>query len=69
MSGTTLAAVDSRTEAAAPLQTQAQAVGKKIAAAAQDKNITTVVFDRGGFRFHGVVAALAAGAREGGLEF
>ena len=42
-------------------------LGLEIAAMAKDKHITNVVFDRGGFRYHGVVAAVAAAAREGGL--
>ena len=47
----------------------AKVVGAKLAERAKEKGITTVVFDRGGFRYHGQVAALADGAREGGLEF
>ena len=47
----------------------ARKVGRKIAERAKDKGITEVVFDRGGYIFHGRVAALAEGAREGGLEF
>ena len=47
----------------------AAAVGKLIAERAKDKNISVVVFDRGGFRYHGRVAALADSAREAGLEF
>ncbi len=45
------------------------AVGKKIAEAALAKGIKAVAFDRGGYRYHGRVAALAKAAREGGLEF
>lgn len=44
-------------------------IGKAIAAAAKEKGIETVRFDRGGYRYHGRVKALADGAREGGLKF
>lgn len=44
-------------------------VGKLLAQRASDKGITEVVFDRGGFRYHGRVKALADAAREGGLRF
>ena len=47
----------------------AKAVGAAIAKKALEKNITTVVFDRGGYVYHGRVQALAEGAREGGLKF
>ncbi len=47
----------------------AKLVGKLIAQTAQDKGIKQVVFDRGGYKFHGRVAALAEAARENGLEF
>ncbi|MDD2568079.1 MAG: 50S ribosomal protein L18 [Clostridia bacterium] len=47
----------------------ANKVGKLIAEKAQEKDIKNVVFDRGGLLYHGRVAALAEGAREGGLEF
>ncbi len=47
----------------------ANAVGKRLAERAKAAGITTVVFDRGGFLFHGRVKALAEGAREAGLEF
>jgi large subunit ribosomal protein L18 len=47
----------------------AQAVGKLIAARALDKGIKQVVFDRGGYLYHGRVKALAQAAREGGLDF
>ena len=44
-------------------------VGKALAEAAKAAGVTSVVFDRGGFLFHGRVKALADAAREGGLEF
>ena len=44
-------------------------VGKRVAEAAKKAGVTSVVFDRGGFLFHGRVKALADAAREGGLEF
>ena len=47
----------------------AKAVGKLIAQRAAEKNITDVVFDRGGNIYHGRVQGLAEGAREGGLNF
>jgi large subunit ribosomal protein L18 len=47
----------------------AKAVGKAIAAKAVKHGITSVVFDRGGYLYHGRVKALAEGAREAGLKF
>lgn len=47
----------------------AKLVGKVLAERAKNAGISAVVFDRGGYRYHGRVAALAEGAREGGLEF
>ncbi|MES2288294.1 MAG: 50S ribosomal protein L18 [Pseudomonadota bacterium] len=47
----------------------ATAVGKAVAERAKAAGVTSVVFDRGGFLFHGRVKAVADGAREGGLEF
>jgi large subunit ribosomal protein L18 len=48
---------------------QARETGREIARRAKEKGITRVVFDRGGYLYHGRVQALAEGAREGGLEF
>ena len=47
----------------------ARLVGEELAKKATDKGITTVVLDRGGFKYHGRVKALAEGARKGGLSF
>ena len=47
----------------------AEEVGKLVAKRALDKGIENVVFDRGGYLYHGRVKALAEGAREGGLKF
>ena len=47
----------------------AKKIGMIIAERALEKGITTVVFDRGGYIYHGRVSELAAGAREGGLNF
>jgi large subunit ribosomal protein L18 len=48
---------------------RAVAVGEDLAKKAVSKKIKKVVFDRGGFKYHGRVAAVATGARKGGLEF
>jgi len=48
---------------------RANAVGKVIAQRSKDAGISSVVFDRGGFLYHGRIKAVADGAREGGLEF
>jgi len=47
----------------------AKEIGKRIAERLKEKGITQVVFDRGGYRYAGRVAALADSAREGGLQF
>lgn len=47
----------------------AKEVGKAVAAAAKAAGVERVVFDRNGYRYHGRIAALADGAREGGLDF
>lgn len=56
-------------EGAAGNAEAAKKVGTVLAERAKAKGISEVVFDRGGYVFHGRVAALAEGAREGGLEF
>ena len=48
---------------------RAKTVGMELAKLAKEKNITTCVFDRNGYRYHGRVKAVAEGAREGGLQF
>jgi large subunit ribosomal protein L18 len=47
----------------------AREIGKVIGRMAKEKNIHSVVFDRGRYKFHGIVAELASGAREAGLQF
>ena len=67
--GRTLAAADSREVGEAENRKEAaQKVGELIARRAQDADIEAVVFDRGGNKYHGRIAALARGAREGGLK-
>jgi len=48
---------------------QAEMVGKLVAKRAQEKGISKVVFDRAGYKYHGVIASLADAARSEGLEF
>ena len=72
VAGTTLAAASSNEkgfEGVGSNQEAAKKVGQKVAERALAKGIETVVFDRGGYVYHGRVQALADGAREGGLEF
>ncbi len=73
--GTTLVAVssqetaDANNEAIRPKTAVSTAVGALLAQRAQERGITRVVFDRGGYKYHGRVKALAEAAREGGLQF
>jgi large subunit ribosomal protein L18 len=68
--GRTLAAASTLSEGGdGDPKARAKAVGAALAARAKDAGVTTVAFDRGGFKYHGQVRALADGAREGGLEF
>lgn len=70
LKGHTLAAADSREAATAGSKSeQAKAVGQLIAEKARAAGIEKVVFDRGGYLYHGRVKSLAEGAREGGLQF
>lgn len=66
--GKTLAAAHGR-EFKGPQSVQAKEVGTAIAKAAKTSGITTVVFDRGGYRYSGQVKVLADAARAGGLAF
>ena len=67
--GHTLAAADSREVGEAENRTEAaRKVGELVATRAADAGIQEVVFDRGGNKYHGRVAALAEGARSGGLS-
>lgn len=58
-----------RKDSSSDKSAKARIVGKEIADRAKAKGITSVVFDRGGSKYHGRVAALADAARAGGLEF
>lgn len=71
-SGVTLAAASSKDKTftkSGPKIEQSKNVGLAIAAKAAEKGISAVVFDRGGFLYHGRIKAIADGAREGGLKF
>lgn len=70
-SGTTLVSASSAEKGAADggNLAGAQAIGTLIAERAKEKGVTKVVFDRGGFLYHGRIKALADAARQAGLEF
>lgn len=67
--GTTVASADSRKASGKNATERAVSVGKDIAEKAKKAGIEAIVFDRGGYRYQGIVAALADAAREGGLKF
>jgi len=67
--GHTLAAADSRGVKDGDKSAKAKATGVLIAERAKAAGVSSVVFDRGGYLYHGRVKALAEGAREGGLQF
>lgn len=71
--GVTIASASSRQKdiqaQKAPKIEKSKLVGAAIASKAKELGISTVVFDRGGYLYHGRVKAVAEGAREGGLEF
>lgn len=74
LTGTTIAAASTRDkdiklDGASGNSSAAAAVGKKLAENAKAKGVEAVTFDRGGFKFHGRVKALADAAREAGLQF
>ncbi|MCI0377628.1 MAG: 50S ribosomal protein L18 [Gemmataceae bacterium] len=74
LQGVTLGAASSRTKGQTELKyggnvNAAKSVGKKIAEVAKQKGIAKVAFDRGHYKYHGRVKALADAAREGGLQF
>ncbi len=67
--GKTLAAASDKDVVKAKPIEMAKLVGLKLAERAKAAGVTMAVFDRGSFRYHGRVAALADGSREGGLQF
>ncbi|AZI42798.1 50S ribosomal protein L18 [Deinococcus psychrotolerans] len=69
VTGTTIAQAGGKAVKEGNKTESAAAVGKALAAAATEKGVKAVVFDRGQYRYHGRVKALADAAREGGLDF
>ncbi|MEM9336441.1 MAG: 50S ribosomal protein L18 [Patescibacteria group bacterium] len=69
VAGKTLAAADSRSEKKGTAVEKAKVVGAAVAKKATAAKIEEAVFDRGGFKYQGAIAALADAAREGGLKF
>lgn len=70
VAGVTIAAASTKEVTTAGTKTEkSKAVGALVAEKAKAAGVTTVVFDRGGYLYHGRVKAVAEGAREGGLNF
>lgn len=69
MTGKTLAAASTKEAKTKMTVEGAKKVGELLAKKAKDAGITSVVFDRNAYKYHGRVKALADGAREGGLQF
>ncbi len=67
--GVTIIGISDLKEKSGTKTERAKKLGEKIAKAALEKKITTCVFDRNGYKYHGRVKALADGAREAGLKF
>jgi len=65
---TVISANDLKSKAKGKIE-RAKEVGEAIAKASKDNKITSIVFDRAGYKYHGRVKALADAAREGGLQF
>lgn len=65
----TLSGGDGKASKSSGPKDKAKAVGSEIASKAKEAGVDRVVFDRGGFLFHGRIQAVAEGAREGGLDF
>lgn len=67
--GTTIVGMSSTSVKGKNMTEQAKELGVAIAKAAQEKNVTEIAFDRGGFKYTGKVKVFADAAREGGLKF
>ena len=68
LAGTTLAAASTREDDGGIGVDASKSVGQRVAERAKEAGVSTVVFDRGGYRYHGNVKAIAEGARDGGLQ-
>lgn len=65
----TLSKQNQKTECNKKSKASARRIGTEIAQIAKEKNISTIIFDRGRYKFHGIIAELANAAREAGLQF